>query len=73
MRSTPAHYLSDEAQQPSFIDVSGIDDLHSMSPLKIPEILAKVSHFSFKNGRCKAPEILIMCGLMRLWSEILVT
>ena len=31
MRSTPVHYLSDEARQPSFVDVSDIDDLRLMS------------------------------------------
>jgi len=32
MRSTPVHYLSDEARQPLFDDVSDIDDLRLMSP-----------------------------------------
>ena len=32
VRSTPIHYLSDEARQPSFVHVSHIDDLRSMSP-----------------------------------------
>ncbi|OJA10099.1 hypothetical protein AZE42_07534 [Rhizopogon vesiculosus] len=32
MRSTPVHYLSDEARQPSFMDVSDIDDLRLISP-----------------------------------------
>jgi hypothetical protein len=32
VRSTPVHYLSDEARQPLFIDVSDINDLRLMSP-----------------------------------------
>ncbi|KAG2135331.1 hypothetical protein DEU56DRAFT_807650 [Suillus clintonianus] len=32
VRSTPVHYLSDEARQPAFVDVSDIVDLRSMSP-----------------------------------------
>ncbi|KAG1729731.1 hypothetical protein EDB19DRAFT_2027683 [Suillus lakei] len=32
VRSTPVHYLSDEARQPTFVDMSDIADLRSMSP-----------------------------------------
>ena len=32
MQSTPVHYLSDEARQPLFNDVSDIDGLRLISP-----------------------------------------
>ncbi|KAG1717472.1 hypothetical protein EDB19DRAFT_1261096 [Suillus lakei] len=32
VRSNPVHYLSDEARQPTFVDVPDIADLRSMSP-----------------------------------------
>jgi hypothetical protein len=32
VRPTPVHYLSDEARQPLFVDVSDIDDLRLMAP-----------------------------------------
>ncbi|KAG2135330.1 hypothetical protein DEU56DRAFT_807644 [Suillus clintonianus] len=47
VRSTPVHYLSDEARQPAFVDVSDIVDLRSMS-LEERDLLAPFAQPSIK-------------------------
>ncbi|KAG1859526.1 hypothetical protein DFJ58DRAFT_913099 [Suillus subalutaceus] len=47
VKITPVHYLSSEARQPAFVDVSDIADLHSMTTEEL-DLLASIAQPSIK-------------------------